>query len=291
MISQLNTGLSRDRNLNFRKPEDANNVQIVDNHEGNKARDDNKTTKESNTSIQKTKEEARKKEEYANYRNTFSDGKPLKTYAQEESSNSSRNLLIRSASIKENNSKSPDPKRLITSNSQEMELRSAPAKPKCLVPPAQRLGISPQKLKKQGSNDRTPTPTQQAHLKKIKSQTSEEEEVVRKETALQRQILFDELEELEERIEHFKADAKSEKISVQGAEKFEKIVDFNKQLRQFKKVHDRNKLVCQESLREDSKEEQNYIPELPESKDISSLYKGYEKSKLRIKSEQALKEF
>ena len=72
MISQLNTGLSRDRNLNFRKPADANNVQIVDNHEGNKARDDNKTTKESNTSIQKTKEEARKKEEYANYRNTFS---------------------------------------------------------------------------------------------------------------------------------------------------------------------------------------------------------------------------
>ena len=65
-------------------------------------------------------------------------------------------------------------------------------------------------------------------------------------------MLFDELEEIEERIGTFKADAKSENISVQGAKKFEKIVDFNKQLRQFKKVHDRNKLVCQESLRENS---------------------------------------
>ena len=173
-----------------------------------------------------------------------------------------------------------------------MELRSAPAKPKSLVPPVQRLGINSQKLKKQGSNDRTPTPTQQAYLKKIKSQTSEEEERIRNETLLQRQILFDELEELEERIEHFKADAKSENISVQGAEKFEKIVNFNKQLRQFKKVHDRNKLICQESLREDETEEQNFIPELPEPKDTASLYKDFEKPKLvRIKSEQALKEF
>ena len=289
MISQSNNGLSRDRNLNFRKPTDANNVQIVDNHKGNKAQDDNKTIKESNTSVQKSKEEARKREEYDNYRNTFSDGRPQKIYAQEESSNSSRNLLSRSASIKEKSSKSPDPKRLINSNSVEMELRSAPAKPKSLAPPVQRLGINSQKLKKQGSNDRTPTPTQQAHLKKIKSQTSEEEERIRNETLLQRQILFD---ELEERIEHFKADAKSENISVQGAEKFEKIVNFNKQLRQFKKVHDRNKLICQESLREDETEEQNFIPELPEPKDTASLYKDFEKPKLvRIKSEQALKEF
>ena len=101
----------------------------------------------------------------------------------------------------------------------------------------------------QGSSDRTPTPTQQAQLKKIKSQTSEEEAEKRKDTAVQRQILFDELEEIEDRLELFKADAKSESISVQGAKKFEKIVNFNKQLRQFKKVHDRNKIICQESLR------------------------------------------
>ena len=100
MISQLDAGFSRDSNLNFRKTIDAN-VQILDNQNGNKRRDDNKISKESNTSIQKTKEEARKKEEYDNYRNTFSDGKPIKTYAQEESSNSSRNLLIRTAITKE----------------------------------------------------------------------------------------------------------------------------------------------------------------------------------------------
>ena len=85
MISQLDTGLSRDRNLNFTKPVDANIVQIVDNHEVNKTQDNNKTTKESNTSLHKKKEEERKKEEHYNYKNTFSDGTPIKTYAQEES--------------------------------------------------------------------------------------------------------------------------------------------------------------------------------------------------------------
>jgi hypothetical protein len=39
-------------------------------------------------------------------------------------------------------------------------------------------------------------------------------------------------------------------------------VNFNKQLRSFKKVHDRNKLLTEESLREDSIEEENYIPEV-----------------------------
>ena len=295
MISQFNTGQNRDSNLNFKKQVNANDVQnvhIVDNQARNKSQNKNEIEKESNTCIWKSKDQAQKREEYDNYRNTFSDGKTPKISAQEESPNSSRNLLTKSAVVTEKSFKSPEPKRLITTNSQEMELRSAPPKPKSLVPPALRLGVDSQKLKKQGSSDKTPTPTQQAHLKKLKSQTSEEEERMKKETLLQRQILFDELDELEERIEHFKADAKSENISVQGAKKFEKIVNFNKQLRQFKKVHDRNKLICQESLREDEQEEENFVPELPKQKELSILYKDFEKPKLvKSKSEQALKEF
>ena len=90
----------------------------------------------------------------------------------------------------------------------------------------------------------------------------------------------------------FKADAKSETVSVQGSIKFEKIVNFNKQLRQFKKVHDRNKIVCQESLSEKSDEEQNYIPVMPESKELSARYKKFEKPKLvRKRSEKMLQEF
>ena len=170
-------------------------------------------------------------------------------------------------------------------------MRSAPAKPKSLVPPSQRLGSTP-KFRHQGSSERTPTPTQSAHLNKVKSQASDEEVEKRKETALQRQILFDEIEEIEDRIEVFKADAKSETVSVQGAKKFEKIVNFNKQLRQFKKIHDRNKIICQESLNENSDEEQNYFPEPPESKELSSRYKKFEKPKLvRKRSEKMLQEF
>ena len=90
----------------------------------------------------------------------------------------------------------------------------------------------------------------------------------------------------------FKADAKSETVSVQGAKKFEKIVNFNKQLRQFKKVHDRNKIICQESLSEKSDEEQNFIPEMPECKELTSRYKKFEKPKLvRKRSEKMLQEF
>ena len=176
---------------------------------------------------------------------------------------------------------------------QEKELRSAPAKPKSLVPPHQRLGpVSTGKLRHQGSSERTPTPTQQAHLKKIKSQTSEEKAEKRKETQLQRQILFDEIEEVEDRIEVFKADAKAETISVQGSKKFDKIVNFNKQLRQFKKVHDRNKIICQESLRENCDEEENYFPKPPETKELQSRYKKYERPKLvRKRSEKMMQDF
>ena len=258
MISQLNTVNSRDRNLNYRQTVDVDN--FYSNNEVNKANN------ESNKTVQKTAKESDKEKEYDNYRNTF-----LDSDAKGDVSDSSRNLSSERAT-NDNRDKNMDVNHTMYNQSQERELRSAPAKPKSLAPPAQRLGIAPMKLKKQASNDRTPTPTQQAHLKKIKSQTSEEKDQVKKEIAIQRQILFDELEELEERIDHFKADAKSENISVQGAKKFEKIVNFNKQLRQFKKVHDRNKLVCQESLREDSKEGENFIPELPDTKDISIRY-------------------
>ena len=160
--------------------------------------------------------------------------------------------------------------------------------------PTARLGGGSQKLKRQGSSgaDRTPTPTQQAHIKKIKSQNSEEEEEKRKETQLQRQILFDELEEVQERLDIFKADSKAESISVQGAKKFDKIVNFNKQLRQFKKVHDRNKIICQESLGENSEEGENFIPELPQPKELSSRYKTFEKPKfVRKRSEKMLMDF
>ena len=90
----------------------------------------------------------------------------------------------------------------------------------------------------------------------------------------------------------FKADAKSENISVQGAKKFEKIVNFNKQLRQFKKIHDRNKIICQESLRENSDEGENYIPEMPEDKELSRRYSSFEKPKfVRVKSDKLLQDF
>ena len=129
-------------------------------------------------------------------------------------------------------------------------------------------------------------------MAKIKSQTSEDEAEKRKDIALQRQILFDELEEVADRIEVFKADAKSENISVQGAIKFEKIVNFNKQLRQFKKVHDRNKIICQESLKENSDEEENFIPAMPHQKELSNRYKTFEKPKLtRVRSEKMMQDF
>ena len=180
-----------------------------------------------------------------------------------------------------------------TANLQEKELRSAPAKPKSLVPPTAKLGTNSHKLKKQQSSaDRTPTPTQQAHIKKVKSQNSDEEKEKRKETQIQRQILFDELEEIEERLEIFKADSKAESISVQGAKKFEKIVNLNKQLRQFKKVHDRNKIICQESLGENSEEEQNFIPELPQQKELSRRYIKFDKPSIaKRKDEKTVLDF
>ena len=93
-------------------------------------------------------------------------------------------------------------------------------------------------------------------------------------------------------MEIFKADSKAESISVQGAKKFEKIVNFNKQLRQFKKVHDRNKIICQESLGEKSDEDENFIPALPEPKELSRRYTKYEKPKIsRKRSEKMLMDF
>ena len=48
----------------------------------------------------------------------------------------------------------------------------------------------------------------------------------------------------------------------------------------------------QESLRENSDEDENFIPELPQGKDLTSRYKKYEKPKLvRRKSEKLLQDF
>ena len=44
---------------------------------------------------------------------------------------------------------------------------------------------------------------------------------------------------------------------MQGDVKFEKVVKFNKKLRKFKPVHDRNMILCQESLRETSQDEES----------------------------------
>ena len=44
---------------------------------------------------------------------------------------------------------------------------------------------------------------------------------------------------------------------MQGDVKFEKVVKFNKKLRKFKPVHDRNMILCQESLREASQDEES----------------------------------
>jgi len=60
----------------------------------------------------------------------------------------------------------------------------------------------------------------------------------------------------------------------------EQICHFNKQLRQFKKVHERNKLLTEESLREDSMEEENFIPEIPETKEMVERYTAFD-SKVR----------
>ena len=76
-----------DRNLNYKNVKDAGSrISNVDNYLGNNEDADNeeKATKQSNISTQKIKEEERSRREYDNYRNTFSDGKPMKKYAQDE---------------------------------------------------------------------------------------------------------------------------------------------------------------------------------------------------------------
>jgi len=167
------------------------------------------------------------------------------------------------------------------------EMRSAPAKPKSLVPitpPC--LGNDSKKLRRQGSSE------ERESRKNLQKQLSDErrakeEEIKMSETFLQRQLLFDELEDLDERLRTFKADAKSENTSVKGAETLEKIVSFNKQLRQFKKVHERNKLLTEESLREDSMEEENYIPEIPETKEMIERYTAFDAKVRAAKQKQA----
>jgi hypothetical protein len=71
-----------------------------------------------------------------------------------------------------------------------------------------------------------------------------------------RLLLFSECEKTQKRLQKLLIDSKAENLSVQGDDKFEKVVAFNKQLRQFKKIHDRNKVLCQESLPELSSEEE-----------------------------------
>merc|ERR1719210_3178843 len=167
------------------------------------------------------------------------------------------------------------------------EMRSAPAKPKSLVPinpPC--LGNDLNKLRRQGSSEEKEA--KRLLQKQLSDERRDKEEEIRmSETFLQRQLLFDELEDLDERIRTFKADAKSENTSVKGADTLEKIVTFNKQLRQFKKVHERNKLLTEESLREDSMEEENYIPEIPETKEMVERYTAFDAKVRAAKQKQA----
>ena len=122
-------------------------------------------------------------------------------------------------------------------------LRSAPAKPKCLAPP-----ISTQAQQQQQQ--------QQQLLGRTRRQNSlDNVPLLRDDLKHHRLLLFDECEKTQKRLQKLLVDSKAENLSVQGDEKFEKVVAFNKQLRQFKRIHDRNKVLCQESLQELSSEE------------------------------------
>jgi hypothetical protein len=94
------------------------------------------------------------------------------------------------------------------------ELRSAPAKPKSLVPitpPC--LGNDSKKIRRQGSSEeREARKNMQRQLSD--ERRAKEDEIKMSDTFLQRQLLFDELEDLDERLRTFKADAKSENTSV-----------------------------------------------------------------------------
>ena len=120
-------------------------------------------------------------------------------------------------------------------------LRSAP--PKCLAPP-----ISTKAQQQQ---------QQQQLLGRTRKQTSlEDVPLLRDDLKHHRLLLFDECEKTQKRLHKLLVDSKAENLSVQGDEKFEKVVVFNKQLRQFKRIHDRNKVLCQDSLPEQSSEEE-----------------------------------
>ena len=72
MLSQLDTNLTRDRNLNF-KLSDANSMQILDNQAKSKdaSRTVAKFSSSSSSSSNNKKEEAARRKEYDNYINTF----------------------------------------------------------------------------------------------------------------------------------------------------------------------------------------------------------------------------
>ena len=72
MLSQLDTNLTRDRNLNF-KLSDANSMQILDNQAKSKdaSRAVAKFSSSSSSSSNNKKEEAARRKEYDNYINTF----------------------------------------------------------------------------------------------------------------------------------------------------------------------------------------------------------------------------
>ena len=75
MLSQLETNLTRDRNLNFNLS-DANSMQILDNQAKSKdaTRTVAKFSSSSSSSGQNKKEEAARRKEYDNYINTFTNG-------------------------------------------------------------------------------------------------------------------------------------------------------------------------------------------------------------------------
>ena len=74
MLSQLDTTLSRDRNLNF-NISDASSMQILD----NQGRQDAKRPVTKFSSSQKKKEEVARKKEYDNYHHTFTNGSHKRT--------------------------------------------------------------------------------------------------------------------------------------------------------------------------------------------------------------------
>ena len=134
MLSQLDTNLTRDRNLNF-KLSDANSMQILDNQA--KSKDASRTVAKfsSSSSSNNKKEEAARRKEYDNYINTFTGSNKNDNYKpsfqpprvssrpQDGSSTTAYNKAVKKTSSIE----SPGTRKLIRTPTQESKFILQPS--------------------------------------------------------------------------------------------------------------------------------------------------------------------